>query len=116
MNPEIRRKLVGILGMLGSGHDGERAAAGLLATKLLKSAGLTWGDIIPDRPMVPAPRPSHPAPRWRATAAFCRERDWQLTEWERLFLESISTRRALSPKQVIILDRIYDKVREDRPL
>jgi hypothetical protein len=32
--------------MLGSAHDGERAAAGLKAHELLKRSGLQWSDVI----------------------------------------------------------------------
>jgi hypothetical protein len=39
-------KLVKVLGMLGSAHAGERAAAALRATRMMKAAGLTWGDIL----------------------------------------------------------------------
>lgn len=52
MTPELRRRLIGCLGMLASSHDGERAAAGLLACRLLKSAGVTWDEVIPERPLV----------------------------------------------------------------
>jgi hypothetical protein len=34
-----------VLGMLGSSHAGERAAAALKATAMLKAAGKTWGDV-----------------------------------------------------------------------
>ena len=115
MSPEVRRKLVGVLGMLASTHDGERAAAGLLASRLLKSAGVTWEQVIPEQPATTIHRDRRQPPAGNSTIAFCLERDWQLTAWECQFLESIITRRALSPKQAAILDRIYDKVREDRP-
>lgn len=35
-----------ILGMLGSEHDGERAAAALKATSWLKEHGLSWSDMV----------------------------------------------------------------------
>lgn len=38
-------KLRKIAGMLGSEHAGERAAAALKGTALLKAAGMTWGQI-----------------------------------------------------------------------
>ena len=38
--------LVAILGMLGSIHDGERAAAGLKVTELLTRLHLTWDNLI----------------------------------------------------------------------
>lgn len=34
-----------ILGMLGSEHGGERSAAALKATAMLKEAGLTWENV-----------------------------------------------------------------------
>lgn len=34
-----------LCGMLGSEHDGERAAAALKATELLKASGKTWADV-----------------------------------------------------------------------
>ena len=41
-----RTKLAKILGMLGSAHEGERAAAAALASKMLADAGLTWFDLL----------------------------------------------------------------------
>jgi hypothetical protein len=43
---QARTRLVRLLGMLGSAHDGEIANAGRLASQLLRDLGLTWGDII----------------------------------------------------------------------
>lgn len=34
-----------VLGMLGSNHDGERAAAALKASEMLKAAGKSWGEV-----------------------------------------------------------------------
>ena len=39
-------KLVKVLGMLGSTHPGEVAAAGTAAHKLITEAGLGWQDLI----------------------------------------------------------------------
>jgi hypothetical protein len=41
-----RNKLIKVLGMLGSSHDGERANAALQAERIRKEAGLTWSDIL----------------------------------------------------------------------
>jgi len=41
-----RDKLIKVLGMLGSSHDGERASAAQQAERIRKEAGLTWGDIL----------------------------------------------------------------------
>ena len=47
-------RLIKLLGMLGSAHDGERAAAGLKAHELLRHHGLTWADILLATPATPA--------------------------------------------------------------
>lgn len=39
-------RLVRILGMLGSDHDGERAAAALAADRLVRGSGWTWWDLL----------------------------------------------------------------------
>jgi hypothetical protein len=41
-----RDKLVKMLGMLGSRHDGEVAAAGRSAHTLLTDAGTTWNEVL----------------------------------------------------------------------
>jgi hypothetical protein len=46
LSPAVREKLVKICARLGSDHDGERAAAGLLASRMLASEGLAWEDVI----------------------------------------------------------------------
>jgi hypothetical protein len=43
---KFRKRLVRVLGMLGSNHPGERDAAALMATRMVKEAGLTWYDIL----------------------------------------------------------------------
>jgi hypothetical protein len=39
-------RLIRILGMLGSDHDGERAAAALAADRLVRGSGWTWWDLL----------------------------------------------------------------------
>lgn len=46
MNRGTRIKLAAVLGMLGSEHAGERAAAALAAHRLIGSLDMTWWDII----------------------------------------------------------------------
>ena len=45
--------------------------------------------------------------------ADCEARESRLSDWERSFIDSVSTQvnagRSLSPKQAEILDRIWDK-------
>ncbi len=49
-------RLAKVCGMLGSSHQGERAAAALKATELLRDAGLTWAAFVRSR--VETPRPA----------------------------------------------------------
>jgi hypothetical protein len=109
------RKLVKVLGMLGSDHDGEIAAAGRRANTMVKRAGLTWGDVI--APAAPASNASHRPPRrWRnpATpsdaAALCLQWPDVLTGWEADFCRSIVGRHRISAKQSAVLARIAAKV------
>ena len=110
-----RRRLVGILSRLASNHDGERAAAGLLATRLLSARGLRWEEVI--GLALPPPRrdtwayAEPPRPGWRDRVAACRSRPDLLSARELDFLESLrSWTGALRPKQAAWLERIAAKV------
>lgn len=46
LTPRERERLAGILAMLSSPHDGERAAAGLLASAFVAKHGLAWADVV----------------------------------------------------------------------
>jgi hypothetical protein len=116
LSPVFADKLVKVLGMLGSDHDGEVAAAGRTAHSMLKAKSLTWSDVIV--PAVPVPQQQSRAPRrWRRatspsdTAALCLQwRDEVLTDWEADFCRSIVGRRRVSTKQAGVLARIVGKV------
>ena len=63
MTDADRQRLAAILGMLGSEHAGERAAAGLQAEAFRRKHGLTWEKML--QPVVlniPARQPEPPAP------------------------------------------------------
>lgn len=53
MTATERRRLERILGMLGSEHAGERAAAGLHAEAFRKKHGLTWAELLNMAPVGP---------------------------------------------------------------
>ncbi len=53
MKDADRRKLTRILGMLGSDHPGERAAAALAAHRQVKALGTTWWDLLSETPKTP---------------------------------------------------------------
>jgi hypothetical protein len=46
--PLDRKRLIKLLAMLDSKHDGEVLNAARLASGLLRDAGLSWGDIVSD--------------------------------------------------------------------
>jgi hypothetical protein len=75
MTEPERQRLAAILGMLGSAHAGERAAAALQAEALRRKLGLTWAELLaaqeaapppPAQPVwTPPPAPPEP-PAWTA--------------------------------------------------
>jgi len=115
LSPALASKLVKVLGMLGSAHDGEVAAAGRRAHSMLKAMGLTWSDVI--KPAAPkSEQPQRPQRRWRRgvsptdTAALCLLWPEVLTDWEVDFCRSIVGRRRTSAKQIEVLGKIARKV------
>jgi hypothetical protein len=115
LTPALASKLVKVLGMLGSAHDGEVAAAGRRADAMVKGAGLSWGDVI--APAAPrSEQPQRPQRRWRRTtlpsdtAALCLLWPEVLTDWETNFCRSIVGRRRISAKQTVVLERLARKV------
>lgn len=83
LSPCEQAKLASILARLASPFEGERAAAGLLASAFIERHGLTWTDLTALlQPVPPAPaEPAEPVPsrdrRQRDSKAwrgFCRRR------------------------------------------
>ena len=103
-------KLIGILSRLSSDFEGERAAAGLLATRFIKDRGLGWQDIL--QPALPPPeRESRPSPpSWKAAAREIVETYPEyLTDWEARFLRSLFRYRKISDKQLAVLRRLAEQ-------
>ena len=111
--PDATAKLVKILGMLGSDHDGECVAAARQATRFIKSYNATWEHVLaPQQPRpTPPPRPQSQGPVHVATARYALHYADRLTGWERQFLHSITERRRLTPKQEARLTEIIGKLR-----
>lgn len=105
---EERTRLIGILGRLGSDFDGERAAAGLLASRLLRARGLTWEDLLGNISRREAPRRNQAC---NQGLGLCLRHIERLTEWERQFCRSVAIRSRLSPKQNEIISKIMVKLR-----
>jgi len=112
-----RIRLVKICGMLGSDHDGERAAAGKLAHDMLRGLGLGWDDVITPKSL----RAPHPAENpfrakyeaermaWRTKAAVVATSS-RVSAWERGFAEDLlNWTGSLSNKQQACLDKAYAK-------
>jgi hypothetical protein len=77
LNPSAIERLLKMLGVLGSAHDGERATAGLKAHELIRRHGLTWSDIIvADTPEL----------HWRQKALVCFRNMSALNQCERIFV------------------------------
>ena len=115
LTPAFADKLVKVLGLLGSAHDGEVAAAGRRADAMVKGTGLSWDEVI--TPAAPAPvPPRRPQRRWRKptspgdAAALCLQWPEVLTDWETNFCRSIVGRRRISAKQTVVLERLARKV------
>jgi hypothetical protein len=99
-----RARLVAVLGRLGSEHVGERAAAGLLASRMLHDKGLGWDEVL--APSAPAVEDT-----WRQQAIEAARYPGLLTPWEREFVRRLVAFPKISPKQAVTLARIVAKVR-----
>jgi hypothetical protein len=115
LSPSLASKLVKVLGLLGSAHDGEVAAAGRRAHSMLQAEGLTWNEVI--NPATPRlEQPYRPQRRWRQpwspsdAAALCLQWPEVLDAWETDFCRSITAQRQISAKQAAVLAKIIGKV------
>ena len=106
-----RNRLIGILGRLGSDFDGERAAAGLLASRMLRSAGLTWEKLLSQEPTLVVSGAGMDEPHPSDDLALCRRHRDELTPWEQNFCQSLAGRTRRSAKQLGILQGIADALR-----
>jgi hypothetical protein len=104
LDPDALERLIKLLGMLGSAHADERAAAGLKAHELIKRHGLQWSDIVVGRP---APAKIG----WRDKAHACGTHLHLLNATEGAFVRTMSTWRGTpSDKQLNWLNRIYENL------
>ena len=114
--PAKVRRLVDILGWLGSDHDGERAAAVLLASRMLRAAGLGWGNVIAPgggRAGAAETFGGHAAgSTGQADLALCLRWLGEMPVWEIGFVTDLRTRRRLmTPGQAAKLRQVADALR-----
>jgi hypothetical protein len=127
---EARRKLAIIAARLGSDYEGERAAAALLATRLLEGFGLRWDDVlaVPALPQPPVEKETRgrreqpPRNRWSEwvepvdwTEAMdrCAECLSLFSDWEKDFILRMRAMpsSAWTPKRVNVAERLTAKAR-----
>ena len=106
-----RTRLVAILGMLSSTHDGERASAALLATRMVRERNLTWGDLIGEPAETPRQHEER-ATGWRSDLALAQRHVSFCSAWEQGFIGSLARRRTVSAKQQCVLTEIATALRE----
>jgi hypothetical protein len=104
LNEADVKRLVRLLGMLGSDHIGERAAAALKADEFVRDHGLSWADVI-GADITTTASSDH-----ELIAEALADRDL-LSEIEVKFLRDAAGFAELSDKQQAWLHRIVDKVR-----
>lgn len=113
--PAERTRLVGILGMLGSAHDGERSAAAALASRMVRDRGITWEALIlggGDRQGGAWAGEAGTGSGWRSVLAFCQRHQAALSAWEARFTCDLRDRRTTpTPKQIAKLRQIADTLR-----
>lgn len=102
--------------MLGSEHEGERANAAALATRLLRDHGVTWADVLgADQPRPGKLPASWDEPRTVDQAIeLCLQHQNLFDGWEVNFIHSIARQfgyRRLSPKQLNVLEGMVSRVR-----
>jgi hypothetical protein len=119
LDPRSAERLVKLLGMLGSNHDGERAAAALKANALVREHGLVWSDVIPTPHADRRPNDARAKNQddqkvdWRIMRDFCAQRAHLLRPREQEFIDHIdSWRGALTEKQNAWLISIYTRVKK----
>ena len=108
-----RERPAKLLGLLGSAHDDEIAAAGRAADRLVRQAGVRWPDMILPELTGPTRQRENEMVSDALTCAL--DRTHMLTDWEVKFCASLmfnkSRRGPISERQHEILSQIVDKCR-----
>jgi hypothetical protein len=113
LDPVVVARLIKLLGMTSSTFDGEALVAIRKANNLLKSAGLTWADVVTVSESAQKSSTWREPACWRDAIGICLGlTDAPLSAWDRKFLIGISGRKMLTEKQKYQLDRIVESCRQ----
>ena len=122
MEESERDRLIKVLRMFGSDHDGEVAAAARRAHNIVKKHALDWDDLLMSESARQTEQPKQRrSPRDdddEYPEAFlirrAQQHDQFLSSWEQEFLASVADSLVewgrLTPKQRAVLDRICNKL------
>jgi hypothetical protein len=124
LNAKDRTRLIQLLGMLGSDHDGECCNAARLACRLLRTHGLTWEQALQasdgndergslwDQAFAAGYRAGREwkPPTWREVAKEMLDYS-DLDGWERDFLSSFldQGRESPTPRQETVFRRVAER-------
>jgi antibiotic biosynthesis monooxygenase (ABM) superfamily enzyme len=114
-----RDRLLKVLRLLGSDQIGERSAAAMMASRMVRDRGLDWEALLqpvgglayrsPTAQSTRAPA-TNDARRWHRQIFFLLDREESLTAWEVSFVRSAAVRGRLTPRQVEVLVQIHARV------
>ena len=145
MDPAKRTRLIQLLGMMGSAHDGEILNAARLAQRFIGGEGLTWEEVLTQKSAggnsgrVEGDRyrdgysdgyhkglaegraqgsTVKKVVTWTGWSRFVMDRhEKNLSDWEQGFIESFISRgwATPTPKQYKVFERIAEKLELDLP-
>jgi hypothetical protein len=115
LEARVADKLAKVMGLFASDSAGERDAAVVRATAVLRSNGLAWADLVllaVKASATPQPLPAPQEAPHVVTARWALAFRHQLNERERKFLNSVLRLKALTPRQRAWLEVIADELRQ----
>jgi len=118
-----RSRLVAILGLLGSAHDGEKVNAADAATRMLHMLHLTWDEVIglhqtqqqetQSQQFKYAGHQQTETQNWLAQLQFCRRHLRKLSVWEFDFVSELGMGpKKPTPNQLAKLFQIVHQLRQ----
>ncbi len=115
LNSNDRRRLAGVLARLSSDHAGERDAAALLASRIVRNRDVSWLDVLRAGPPAHTPGTADPAHNAASGSdlAVCLRHLGQLNGWEQQFVRSLARVMQRTPGQARKLAEIADALRKN---